>query len=459
MNSIYPKIYKKVTSNSVGASQDVATLLGMFWQLHLAYELGYTSQMLKNNTDSYYAKMNRLYRNLTDTEKKLDKDQLLIRKASDAAGKDLREFFASWGLIADENTIVYLQQRFNEDKRETRKIQYLNDEAYRRRLAGTADMAEGTEVKATFANNVKDGSIVQGSSVTLDLDVNQSGDKILGYEIIRNDGNKKGGENEGTIVNYRPVGFVNADENGEATFTDNISPMNNRAVTYKVVAYDYNLKPTAEVTVGSVKLSHDGTMSSEDFVLKSNMISTVGKSEGSNGESTVNENTTEDNSLDKIKDGNKSTVFRGRRMTSDEYTNNPHKQEGININEDPYIIMDLQGSKNISGLKYTKSNSAVSRFSLKRLFNRSTTYSPITNYEIYLSNDGETWGEAVSTGTFEFGNKSVLGGATDKDTAKVIFTKNSNLYAYDARYVKLVAKDAGNSNLDIADISLMGIYR
>ena len=165
--------------------------------------------MLKNNTDSYYAKMNRSYRNLTDTEKKLDKDQRLIRKASDAAGKDLREFFASWGLIADENTIVYLQQRFNEDKRETRKIQYLNDEAYRRRLAGTADMAEGTEVKATFANNVKDGSIVQGSSVTLDLDVNQSGDKILGYEIIRNDGNKKGGENEGTIVNYRPVGFVN----------------------------------------------------------------------------------------------------------------------------------------------------------------------------------------------------------------------------------------------------------
>ena len=44
--------------------------------------------MLKDNTNSYYAKMNRLYRNLTDTEKKLDKDQLLIRKASEAAGKD-----------------------------------------------------------------------------------------------------------------------------------------------------------------------------------------------------------------------------------------------------------------------------------------------------------------------------------------------------------------------------------
>ena len=454
-NKIYPKIYKKVTSNSVGASQDVATLLGMFWQLHLAYEPGYTSQMLKNNNDSntandsYYAKMNRLYRNLSPTEQNIDKDQLLIRKASDAAGKDLREFFASWGLIADENTIVYLQQKFNEDKRETRKIQYLNDEAYRRRLAGTADMAEDTTVNASFANDVTSGSTVKGGSVTINLNVNQSGDKILGYEIIRNDGNYN--DNGVTKVKYRPVGFVNAKEDGSATFTDEVAPMNNRAFTYKVIAYDYNLKPTEEVIVGSVKLSHDGTIKSNDFVLKSNMISTVAKLE-----STVNENTKEDNSLDSIKDGDKSTAFRGRRMNSDEYTNNPHKQEGININEDPYIIMDLQGKKDITGLKYTKSDSAVSRFSLKRLFNRSTTYSPMTNYEIYVSDDGENWGEAVSSGTFEFGNQSILGGSTDKDTAKVLFTKNENLYSYDTRYVKLVAKGAGNSNLDIADISLIG---
>lgn len=100
------KLIKKVTSNSVGASQDVATLLGMFWQLHLAYEPGYTSQMLKN--DSYYVKMNRLYRNLTTDEEKMDKDQLLILKASEAAGKDLRGFFASWGLVANDTTKVYL---------------------------------------------------------------------------------------------------------------------------------------------------------------------------------------------------------------------------------------------------------------------------------------------------------------------------------------------------------------
>ena len=453
LNNIYPRIYKKVTSNSVGVSQDIATLLGMFWQLHLAYEPGYTSQMLKDNTNSYYAKMNRLYRNLTDTEKKLDKDQLLIRKASEAAGKDLRKFFASWGLIADENTSVYLQQKFSKDEVETRKIQYLNDEAYRRRLEKTADMESGTEVTASFADGVTSGSKVEGSSVTLNLNVNKSQDRILGYEIIRSDGNYN--DKGVTRVNYRPVGFVNAKEDGSATFTDDVAPMNNRVFTYKVIAYDYNLNKTEEVTIGTVKLSHDGTIKSNDFVLKSNMISTIGKTEGSNGESTVNENTTEDNSLDNIKDGNKATAFRGRRMTSDEYTNNPHKQEGIDINEDPYIIMDLQGTKDVTGIKYTKSSSAVSRFSLKRLFNRSTTYSPMSKYEIYVSKDGETW-ESVSTGTFEFGNESILGGATDKDTAKVLFTKNNNLYSYDARYVKIVAKDAGNSNLDIADISLIG---
>ena len=453
LNNIYPRIYKKVTSNSVGVSQDIATLLGMFWQLHLAYEPGYTSQMLKDNTNSYYAKMNRLYRNLTDTEKKLDKDQLLIRKASEAAGKDLRKFFASWGLIADENTSVYLQQKFSKDEVETRKIQYLNDEAYRRRLEKTADMESGTEVTASFADGVTSGSKVEGSSVTLNLNVNKSQDRILGYEIIRSDGNYN--DKGVTRVNYRPVGFVNAKEDGSATFTDDVAPMNNRVFTYKVIAYDYNLNKTEEVTIGTVKLSHDGTIKSNDFVLKSNMISTIGKTEGSNGESTVNENTTEDNSLDNIKDGNKATAFRGRRMTSDEYTNNPHKQEGININEDSYIIMDLQGTKDVTGIKYTKSSSAVSRFSLKRLFNRSTTYSPMSKYEIYVSNDGEIW-ESVSTGTFEFGNKSVLGGKTDEDTAKVLFTKNNNLYSYDARYVKIVAKDAGNSNLDIADISLIG---
>lgn len=174
-NGIYPKIYKKVTSSSVGVSQDAATLLGMFWQLQLAYEPGYTSEMLKRNNDgnltndSYYAKMNRLYRSLTDAEKALDKDQLLIRKASESAGKDLTDFFESWGLVADSKTKAALTGL----EKETRKIQYLNDEAYRKRLTNDAsalDMSKNLKVDASFEDvetgeKIESGSIVNNNSI------------------------------------------------------------------------------------------------------------------------------------------------------------------------------------------------------------------------------------------------------------------------------------------------------
>lgn len=437
-NGTYTSIYEKVTSGSVGVCQDISTLLGMFWQLHLAYEPGNTSQMLKNNSDnnpnndSYYAKMNRAYRN-TKAETN-DKDQLLIRRASDAAGKDLREFFASWGILADESTSIYLQQKFpNAEDKETRKIQYLNDEAFRQRLAGVEDMSKDTAVVGEFVG-AKNNSIVNSDSITLSLDVTKDKDKILGYEIIRSDGNYN--ENGVTKVAYKPVGFVEANKEGVTTFTDSISPLNNRAVTYKVVAYDYNLNATKEFEIGSVKLSHDGSIDSSKFVLKSNLTSDI-----------------EGMSLDNIKDGDVSTVFRGRKLTKGEYANDPHKEEGIDVNADPYIVMDLKGSKAISGLKYTKSEDATSKFSLKRLFSRETVYNPIDKYEIYISDDNKDWTK-VSSGRFNFGAESVLGGSNGENIAKVLFNEDGNLYTYNARYVKLVA--VGATNLDIADIELIG---
>ena len=540
-NGIYSKIYKKVTSSSVGVSQDAATLLGMFWQLQLAYEPGYTSEMLKRNNDgdltndSYYAKMNRLYRSLTDAEKALDKDQLLIRKASEAAGKDLRGFFKSWGLIADDNTKIYLQNLLEKEeiKEETKKIQYLNDEAYRKRLTNDAsalDMSKNLKVKASFedvekGNKVDDASIVNNNSIKINIDLPDEfkgdKDKILGYEIIRSDGNTltevkdestdtkpdvdnsegdnsngntddntstvrttnneesgesnnngNDGSTEETIPNdsdknettsdkkykteilYRPVGFVNAEEDGHAIFIDDISPINNRVMTYKIVAYDYNLNATKEIPIGSVKFSHDGSIDISNFDIKSNLTSL--SKEESEKSSNKNENTVVDNGLDAIKDKNLATSFKGRKITKDEYDNNPHKQEGINIEEDPYIVIDLQGSRNISGLKYTKSSDAVSRFSLKRLVNAvkgETTYNPISEYEIYISDNNKDW-KKVSDGEFKFGNSSIIDGESDKNTAKVLFGTASNVYAYDTKYIKLVAPKA--TNVDIAEISLIG---
>ncbi len=471
LNNIYPKIYKKVTSATEGVAQDVATLLGMFWQLHLAYEPGYTYEILDRNNDkdltndSYYTKMNRLYRNRTAEEKTIkDKDQLLIVMASKAAGKDLTDFFDSWGIKITSETKDILD-KLNLPKEE-RKIQYLNDEAYRKRLAGVGSISkEDTKVVASFKDESIKNTVLNSNSVTLSLNIDneKNKDKILGYEIIRNDGNTQGNENEGTKVNYRSVGFVNANEDGSAEFTDNISPMNNRAVTYKVKAYDYNLNYTKEYEVGSVKLSHDGTLDSSKFLLKYNLISEeLIPNEDGEVSNSIDQNSElawkNNDALAKMTDGKNNTAFRGKRMTYNAFDNSAgsSNEDKIDINADPYVIFDLQGSKTICGFKYTKSDNAVSRFSLKRLVNAvkgNTTYNPISQYRMYISNDGKNWTEINKTkdgkpNEFKFGGSN---------TTKVIFEKeDKNIRSYEAKYVKLVAVGAKDSYLDIAEISLLG---
>ncbi len=44
----YDAIYKKVTSGTVGRSSDVFTQLGMYWQLHLAYDNYYNFKIFDN---------------------------------------------------------------------------------------------------------------------------------------------------------------------------------------------------------------------------------------------------------------------------------------------------------------------------------------------------------------------------------------------------------------------------
>ena len=199
--------------------------------------------------------------------------------------------------------------------------------------------------------------------------------------------------------------------------------MNNRVVTYKVRAYDYNLNCTEEFEVGSVKLSHDGTLDSSKFLLKSNLISEeLIPNENGEVSNSIDQNSElawkNNDALAKMTDGKNNTSFRGKRMTHNAFDNNAgsSSEDKIDINADPYVIFDLQGSKTICGLKYTKSDNAVSRFSLKRLVNAvkgQTTYNPISKYKIYISDTGKNndWKE-ISKGTFDF---------KGSNTAKIIF--------------------------------------
>lgn len=96
---------------------------------------------------------------------------------------------------------------------ETRDIQYINDEARRKKLdaiskndMSSITMADDVAVSASFGtddkgNQVTEKTYLNQKSVPLNISVNKDNDKILGYEIIRK-------EAAATGFKEVPVGFV-----------------------------------------------------------------------------------------------------------------------------------------------------------------------------------------------------------------------------------------------------------
>ncbi|MDU4890329.1 MAG: M60 family metallopeptidase [Clostridium sp.] len=444
----YKKVYDKVTSNSVGLASDGLTRLGMFWQLHLAYDNDYTYNMLDNNTDdnlendTFYAKLYRETRlkGTATNEKGYDSTaQTFIMRASDAVRKDLRGFFEKWGLVASPKTNEYLDSKgYPEEKK---AIYYLNDEARRLRLAAGSDMtsitmADDTKVNATFGidengNQISDRTYLNRKEVPLTLSVTKDADKILGYEIIRKEATSTGTKE---VV----VGFVERDKdgaNGLTNYVDEIDAVNNRAFEYKVKAYDYSLKVTDETIIGSVKVNHDGSISKTSWVFDTNTRSNEDTSDENSGHGQV-----QDGSINKIKDNDPSTIYTASKTTD---------KDGNVVSGDPYVTIDLGDAKSVIGLKYNPGKAPTRKFSLKNLFNRSseTTYSPINKYEVYVSKDGNSWTKAHS-GSFDPNKESTI------YFNEAGSSLNTQLWAYGAQYVKLVAK--GATSISIAELDILG---
>lgn len=403
----YKKMYAKSTSNTLGLSTDRNVVLGMLWQPHLAYEDKDTYKMLLND-DSYFAKLNRAYRDMTEEEKaNANKDQLLIRMTSKVANKNLTNFYLSYGIVPNETTLKYVSQ-FEE---ETRPIQYINDEARRKRLAGTADMSDDTRVIANFGkdnkgNKIVDKSYVNQNTVPLELSVNKDSDKILGFEIYRNG---------------IPVGFVEADKSGETTYDDIVDNINNRVFTYEAVAYDYNLKATKKVNLGTIKVRHDKAINKSKLNITSN---TVDINEENYDEHADNPNP----SLANVIDDKDSTVYEGKKLK----------------NEDPYVLIDTNEVKSLAGIKYTAPTTTT------KLFKKSkTSKQAINNYKIEVSKNGNDW-TTVKNGSFKLD--------PNNPTETIYFDKEDveggkQLNVYNARFVKLTA--VGATNISIAELDLI----
>lgn len=425
----YEKLYKKVTSHTKGLSTDRMVVLGMLWQLRLAYEDNYTSQMLitdndnNPNNDSYFAKVNRAYRNLTEEEKKADRDQKLIMVSSRVAQKDLTDFFIAHGITPTTETYAYIAK--NKWEKETRKIQYINDEARRQRLAGISSMSTDTKVVASFGvdsegKEIKDGSYVNQKEVPLNLSVTKDSEKILGYEILRNG---------------QPWGFVDAKGNKKIKYNDVIDTSNNRTFEYSIVAYDYLLNKTEEVNLGTIKVRHDGSISKESLNLSTNTI-----------DKTSDNDTHGDNeALKQAIDGKSDTVYEGRMMTKEEYDSMPTKVESLKPGNNPYVIIDTNSINAVSGIKYTAPTTTGKIFKTKKL-----AKSAIEKYEIQVSKDGNSW-TTVKNGSFDL--------TASNPTTTVYFDKDAEgggkqLATHNIRFIKLIAK--GSNEISVAELDVIG---
>ncbi|MGL5753495.1 MAG: M60 family metallopeptidase, partial [Paraclostridium sp.] len=362
-----------------------------------------------------------------------------IMRSSDATGKDLREFFKRWGIVASPNTNKYLDSK-NYPK-EDKAIYYLNDEARRKRLKAidnnninALEMDSNVKVNASFGtdengNQIGNKSYINKKEVPLEFSVDKDNDKILGYEIIRKEATANGTKE---VVS----GFVARDEaNSTTKYTDVIDSVNNRTFGYKVRAYDYNLNVTDTFDIGTVKVTHDGSIAKSSFTFDTN---TRGKDDVENEESGHGQ--VANGSINNIKDNDKNTVYNASKATD---------QNGNVVGGDPYVTIDMGVNKSVVGLKYTPGQSTTKKFSLKNLFskNKEITYSPISKYEVLVSKDGKEWTKAHA-GTFDTTKENIIyfNEAGNSD--------NSQLWTHNAKYVKLVAK--GASTISIAELDLIG---
>ena len=411
-----PDLYSKVTSQTLGLSTNRAVVMGMFWQLHLAYEDEDTYMMLINNfdndlsNDSYFAQMNQVYRTLTAEEKAdADKDQLLVRAASKTVGKDLSAFFLAHGIKPNATTLQYVSQFEKED----RQIQYMNDEARRRQLAGTDTMAAGVTAQATFGDGIENNSYVNSHSVPLNLSVSSDADNVLGYEIYRNG---------------VPVNFIVRDKTTDITkYVDNTSSFNNRVATYEVVAYDYALNPTEKVTVGTVKVRHDGSIATDSANVTSNTIDVIKENNDIHG-------VVPNPRLENILDNDATTIYEGTMPGEED--SSAHGEE--HSNEDAHVLIDLSSIKTLVGLEYTAP-----------VKDGALLANALSQYKIEISKDGQTF-TTVHEGTFE---------VTAENPSQMIYfnaadvAENSQLNSYSVRYVKISAPNV--SEFSIADLSLV----
>ena len=142
-------------------------------------------------------------------------------------------------------------------EKEARAIYYVNDEARAYEIEhGASEGISGRDV-ATASVSKNDRS-----SVTLTLgNTADQAEAILGYEIVRTTYDQ--GKQKDEVVGFTM----------DNKFTDQLGPVSNRSVSYKVTAIDKFLNRSAAVQVSPVKVEGDGSQVKDSWTITTNMLS------------------------------------------------------------------------------------------------------------------------------------------------------------------------------------------
>ena len=239
----YAGIFTKVAQGYPGTSNDVFVQLGMYWQLHLAYDDG-------DKPLDFYNKFFKAWKAGTYTAGASSYDDRVALTAAGVAKRDLTEFFTRWGMSLSDKAKATLAGYQQED----RAIWYLNDQSRRDRLAG-ANRATGT-VKAEAA-------MVPGTDneILLSIDASKLKGSIQGYEIRRNG---------------QPIAFVPANGTRDVTYTDVIGSGNHRTYAYEVAAYDsLGYKVGSAAQTGEIRVAYDKTVDPSEYEITTRNGATI----------------------------------------------------------------------------------------------------------------------------------------------------------------------------------------
>lgn len=461
----YDNVYKGVAAGNVCHTGDLKVQLAQYWQLHLAYDTKYHTykkfdSIQEQQANLFYARLESYLR----TRSKLPEgkefignpsgDQLLMQAACAAADKNVLEYFEAWGYKPNASTKEYAN-KFNP---ETRKIQYVDDDARLWKLEGKSGMSAGTKVLASVSNAVNNR--INGNTVKISFsNTNINPNAMLGYEIKRN----------GKIV-----GFVRSDK---TSFDDVLTTENNKVFTYEVTGVDKLLNTTETVKLGEVKVCHDGAISKANWTATSTTatskqdtvveIKDKRQLEGEQGD---------DNTFDPDSGTVEGTTVPGANVISaaknaiDNNANTIFCAEGGKDANRPNIVINLGGTKQVTALKYTPAKKSYTGGASDNIAdNAMYKYRPF-GYKIELSTDGTNW-TTVKQGNLYRGsnmndpsswipNEDVIvnndSNVAEDKSITIYFSKADSdfMQTYDAGFVRFTATNM--STFASAEIDILG---